>query len=62
MQVDLQGIDLTSQSATVPDPVAAAITTLRGEIAQSLLRHDFAKGWTQAYSLDEQTADKPPIS
>jgi nitric oxide reductase subunit B len=56
MQVELQGIDLTRQVATVPDPVAAAITTLRGEIAQSLLRHDFAKGWTQAYSLDEQTA------
>ena len=34
------------QVATVPDAVAAAITTLRGEIAQSLLRHDFAKGWT----------------
>jgi nitric oxide reductase subunit B len=56
MQVELQGIDLTKQVATVPDPVAAAITTLRGEIAQSLLRHDFAKGWTQAYSLDEQSA------
>ncbi len=56
MQVELQGIDLTKQVATVPDPVAAAIATLRGEIAQSLLRHDFAKGWTQAYSLDQQTA------
>jgi nitric oxide reductase subunit B len=56
MQVELQNIDLTKQVATVPDPVAAAITTLRGEIAQSLLRHDFAKGWTQAYSLDAKTA------
>ena len=56
MQVELQGIDLTKRVATVPDPVAAAITTLRREIAQSLLRHDFAKGWTQAYSLDPQSA------
>jgi len=42
-------------------PVAAAMITLRAQIAQSLLHHDFAKGWTQAYSLDEasagQTAD-----
>jgi nitric oxide reductase subunit B len=56
MQVELQGIDLTKQIATIPDPVASAITTLRGEITQSLLRHDFAKGWTQAYSLDAQSA------
>ncbi len=56
MQVELQGIDLTKEVATLPDAVAAAITTLRGEIAQSLRRHDFAKGWTQAYSLDPQTA------
>jgi nitric oxide reductase subunit B len=52
MRSELQGIDLTKRVAIVPDPVAAAIMTLRGEISQSLLRHDFAKGWTQAYSLD----------
>jgi nitric oxide reductase subunit B len=56
MQVELQGIDLSKSVATVPEPAAAAIATLRGDIAQSLLRHDFAKGWTQAYSLDPQTA------
>jgi nitric oxide reductase subunit B len=56
MQAELQGLDLTKQVAAVPDPVAAAITTLRGQIAKSLLRHDFAKGWTQAYSLDPQSA------
>ncbi len=56
MQVELQGIDLSRQVATVPDAVAVAIMTLRGEVAQSLLRHDFAKGWTQAYSLDAQSA------
>ena len=61
MQTELQGIDLTQRVAEIPQPVAAAITTLRRQIAQSLLHHDFAKGWTQAYSLDEasagQTAD-----
>jgi nitric oxide reductase subunit B len=56
MQVELQNIDLTQQVAIVPAPAGAAITTLRGEIAASLLRHDFARGWTQAYSLDEQNA------
>ena len=56
MQVELQGIDLSKSVATIPEPAAAAIATLRGDIAQSLLRHDFAKGWTQAYSLDPQTA------
>jgi nitric oxide reductase subunit B len=56
MQVDLQGIDLSKSVATITDPVAAAITTLRREIAQSLLRQDYAKGWTQAYSLDPQSA------
>ena len=45
----------------IPTAVAKAITTLQGTIAHSLLHHDFAKGWTQAYSLDAasaaQTAD-----
>ena len=56
MQAELQGVDLTKQVAVIPDPLAAAITTLRSEIVQSLLHHDFAKGWTQAYSLDQQSA------
>ncbi len=58
MQAQLYGIDLTKETALVPDDVAAAIATLRGEITQSLLRHDFTKGWTQAYSLDETTASQ----
>ncbi len=56
MQAELQGVDLSKQVTTIPDALAAAMTTLRSEIAQSLLRHDFAKGWTQAYSLDAQSA------
>src|SRR6202521_3665260 len=58
MQAELQGVDLTKQVAVIPDPLAAAITTLRSEIVQSLLHHDFAKGWTQAYSLDQQSAEQ----
>ena len=56
MQAELEGVDLTKPVAAIPDALAAAITTLRAEIAQSLLHHDFAKGWTQAYSLDETSA------
>ncbi len=58
MQADLQGVNLTKEVAVIPDPLAAAITTLRGEIARSLLHHDFAKGWTQAYSLDQRSAEQ----
>src|ERR1700730_362724 len=58
MQAELQGVDLTKQVAVTPAPLAAAITALRSEIVQSLLHHDFAKGWTQAYSLDQQGAEQ----
>ena len=58
MQAELQGVDLTKPVAVIPDHLAAAIATLRGEIVQSLLHHDFAKGWTQAYSLDQRSAEQ----
>ena len=58
MQAELQGVDLTKQVAVLPDHLAAAIATLRGEIVQTLLHHDFAKGWTQAYSLDQRSAEQ----
>jgi nitric oxide reductase subunit B len=58
MQAELQGVDLTKQVAVIPDHLAAAIATLRGEIVQTLLHHDFAKGWTQAYSLDQRSAER----
>ncbi len=61
MQVELKSVDLTQNVATLPSALAAAIPALRAEIVQSLLHQDFAKGWTQAYSLDAasaaQTAD-----
>src|SRR5579863_790001 len=56
MQKDLQGIDLTQPTVSLPSAVARAIPALRNEIVASLLHHDYAKGWTQAYSLDPQTA------
>ena len=61
MQSQLQGIELTAGEVRVPLAVTQAIVQLRAEIVGSLLRHDFARGWTKAYSLDPasaaQTAD-----
>jgi nitric oxide reductase subunit B len=56
MQAELQGVDLTKQVAVIPDALAGAITTLQARITDELLRHDFAKGWTKAYALDEPSA------
>jgi nitric oxide reductase subunit B len=58
MRADLQGLDLTAETAAVSAPLASAIKTVQAEIADGLLRHDFVKGWTQAYSLDSQSALK----
>jgi nitric oxide reductase subunit B len=56
MQAELQGVDLTKQVAVIPEALAGAITVLQGRITDELLRHDFTKGWTKAYALDEQSA------
>ena len=56
MQSELQGVDLTKAVVTFPQALADAVPTLRAKIASSLLRHDFARGWTQAYSLDADSA------
>ena len=61
MQQQLQGVDLTRQEVTIPDALAGAIATLRGDLAKSLHTIDLTTGWTPAYSLSEtealQTAD-----
>lgn len=61
MQTELQGIDLSRSTVVLPDAVAQALVTLRAQIAQSLLKDDFERGYTRAYSLDAtsaaQTAD-----
>jgi len=58
MQRQLKTVDLTQPSVVLPVALSAAIVTLKGEIAQQLLHHDFIRGWTQAYSLDGASAAK----
>ena len=61
MQAQLQQVDLTQQVTVIPSALAGAITTLQIEISEHLQHDDYARGWTQAYSLDatsaRQTAD-----
>ncbi len=56
MQDALKGVDLSGGTARLPAAVAAAIVTLKAEIANQLQHHDFIKGWTQAYSLTPASA------
>jgi nitric oxide reductase subunit B len=56
MQRQLKAIDLAAGEVRLPASVADAVRTLQDEIAGQLLRHDFIKGWTQAYSLDQPNA------
>ncbi len=56
MQAQLQGVDLTKQETPVPAALAAAMAKLREQITGQLLRHDFVKGYTKAYSLDATAA------
>jgi nitric oxide reductase subunit B len=58
MQAQLQGIDLTQRNARVPAELAAAISSIKIAIAGELLRHDFVKGYTKAYSLTPQRASE----
>ncbi len=61
MQAELQDIDLSKPTVMLPDAVAQAIITLRGQIAESLLTDNFVKGYTRARALNpalaEQTAN-----
>ena len=58
MQAQLKGIDLRAAEVRLTPAAAAALATLKEEIAGQLGRHDFIKGWTQAYSLDHADALK----
>ena len=55
-----KGVDLTRQEVTIPDALAGAIATLRGDWPTSLPHDDLATGWTPAYSLerDRSAADR----
>lgn len=57
MQAMLKEIALNESTVIIPDVVANVIIKLRQEITQSLLQHDFVKGWTKAYSLDNSEAE-----
>ena len=56
MQAQLRQVNLTLRSVTVPDALARAITTVRDDIANRLLRDDFVQGYSKARSLDAQSA------
>ena len=53
MRQQLKSVDLTAAEVRLPEALSAAIAALQTEIAALLLKHDFIKGWTQAYSLDQ---------
>lgn len=56
MQRELQNTDLSAPISVLSQYVADSIGQLKQEIASTLLNHDAKKGWTKAYSLDEQSA------
>ena len=62
MQHDLQSIDLTKTEVVLPPPVAAAMVSVRDDLAKSLNVADPPAGWTPAYSLNPQLADRRRIS
>jgi len=56
MRQQLQTVDLTQREVVIPEALAAAIGTLRTEMANNLRIIDLTTGWTPAYSLDETEA------
>src|SRR3984893_15039050 len=56
MRQQLQTVDLTQREVVIPEALAAAIGTLRTEMANNLRIIDLTTGWTPAYSLDEAEA------
>ncbi|HEN5466552.1 TPA: nitric oxide reductase, partial [Legionella pneumophila] len=56
MQRELQNTDLSAPISVLSQSVADSIGQLKQEITSTLLNHDAKKGWTKAYSLDEQSA------
>jgi nitric oxide reductase subunit B len=56
MQRSLRAIDLTQPEIRLPPAVAAALASVRNEIADAFAVADPAAGWTPAYSLDPQLA------
>ncbi|MBV9251947.1 MAG: cbb3-type cytochrome c oxidase subunit I [Acetobacteraceae bacterium] len=58
MRAQLQRVDLTQRNAVVPAETAAAIASLRDDIAKELAGTDLDTGWTPAYSLGPEDAER----
>ncbi|MEO8811819.1 MAG: cbb3-type cytochrome c oxidase subunit I [Caulobacteraceae bacterium] len=56
MQHELQGIDLTKREVVLSPPLAAAVVSVRADLATGLNVANPATGWTPAYSLNPQLA------
>lgn len=56
MQQSLQQIDLSSNRVILTAEISKSISQLQTEISQFLIQHDFERGYTKAYSLDNQSA------
>jgi nitric oxide reductase subunit B len=56
MRLQLQGLDLTRTTVTVPTELAGAIGEQQQTIAKGLRTLDRASGWTPAYSLSDTDA------
>lgn len=58
MQNSLQHLDLNTKTSILTPALTTSIRQLQAEISQSLLNHNFMAGYTQAYSLNSDTALK----
>lgn len=58
MQNSLQHLDLNTKTSILTPALTTSIRQLQAEISQSLLNHNFMAGYTQAYSLNPDTALK----
>jgi nitric oxide reductase subunit B len=56
MRAQLQRVDLTQPTVTLPDALASAIASLREHIAKALGTTNRETGWTPAYSLNSVEA------
>lgn len=56
MQRTLQQIDLSRKEVTLTAEISKSIMQLQAEISRFLIHHDFESGYTEAYSLDSQSA------
>lgn len=58
MQAMLRGVPLEAKRVVLPDALAEAIRAVRADIIATLLRTDLDAGYTRAYSLTPELAEK----